>query len=327
MAIYALSYDPVSTLARFAESHGITYPLLSDEGSAVITELGILNVTVEQERAAYDRKVEDRHRGIPYPGSFVINEHGILVGKRLEQSHRVRPTATNLMTTFFGSDETAPTGAVSSSSPGVQVAAWLDTNVVSANQLQDAHVRFVLEPDVHLYTEPVPDGFRSVRVQLTGNDAIHVEEVEPLEGHKFSVAGLDETFFVLEDTIEVTIPFFLLTNRDTAGEGTRRVPLTVEIDYQACTGSECFLPEAVALELELWEEPNPGYETKDLGALAPLITRRIVEGPKTEDELLVLVNAALVGVEVDLNEIRETVQVLVDRGLVIADGQGRWAEA
>lgn len=123
----------MATLARFAQSHGISYPLLSDEGSVVITELGILNVPLEEERAAYDRKVEDRHRGIPYPGSFLLDEEGILVGKRLEQSHRIRPTANTLMRTFFASDESEADGAVSTGSPGVSVAAWLDTPVISAN--------------------------------------------------------------------------------------------------------------------------------------------------------------------------------------------------
>lgn len=321
-----MSYDPVSTLSRFAESHGITYPLLSDEGSAVITELGILNVTVEEERAAYNRKVEDRHRGMPYPGSFLLDEDGILVGKRLEQSHRIRPTANTLMGAFFESEGDEPDGLVTTDSPGVQVAAWLDSSVVSANQLQEAHVRFVLEPDVHLYTEPVPDGFRPISVKLAGDESIHVEDTAPLEGHEFSIEGLDEIFHVLDGTIDIAVPFFLLTNRDTAGDGTRQVPLAVEVSYQACTGAECFMPETVTLDLELHEAPNPGYETKDLAALSPLVIRRIVEGPKTEAELLDLVNDALEGVSADAGEIRGVIEDLKGRGLVELDAQDRWYE-
>ena len=208
MAVYALSYDPVDTLTRFAESHGITYPLLSDEGSGVITEIGLLNVTLEEERAAYNRKVEDRHKGIPYPGSFLLDEDGVLVGKRIEQSHRIRPTANTLMGAFF-EGENEPEGLVTSESPGVSVAAWLDSPVISANQLQEVHVRFLLEEGAHLYTEPVPSGFKAVSVTLTGDDALRVEDVEPLEGHEFSIDGLPETFYVLDGTVDVAVPFFL----------------------------------------------------------------------------------------------------------------------
>jgi len=322
-----LSYDPVSTLTRFAESHRITYPLLSDVDSAVITELGILNVTLEEERAAYSRKVEERHRGIPYPASFVLDEDGILVGKRIEQSHRIRPTANTLMSTFFGSEDGEPPGMVSADSPGVQIAAWLDTQVVSANQLQHLHIRLVLEPGVHLYTEPVPLGFTAVGVELTGDDSIHVGDIEPLQGHEFSIAGLDETFFVLDDTIDIVVPFFLLSNRDTAGDHNRSLPLSVQVKYQACTGDECFMPETLTLELDLSEAPNPGYETTDLAALAPLVIRRIAESPKTNEELLGLVNAAMSGVAVNATELGNTVDVLVERGLVVATDDGRWAEA
>jgi hypothetical protein len=316
----------VSTLHRFADAHGITYPLLADEGSIAITELGLLNVTLEEERKAYNRPVEDRHRGIPYPGSFLLDEDGVVVGKRFEDSHRIRPTANMLMSQFFGAGENAPEGLVQTASPGVQVAAWLDSGVLAANQLQNVHVRFQLDDGVHLYTEPVPSGFRAVDVQLTGDDRIHVEETTPLVGHEFSIEGLEEQFFVVEDTVDMSIPFFLLTNRDTAGDGSHAVPLQVVVSYQACTADDCYLPERVELALDLREEPNPGYETKDLAALAPLVMRRIVEGPKDEPELLVLVNAALESVDVNAAEVSDTLGVLEGRGLITQAPDGNWRE-
>jgi len=36
IALFAISYDAVETLAAFAAKHGITYPLLADAGSRVI---------------------------------------------------------------------------------------------------------------------------------------------------------------------------------------------------------------------------------------------------------------------------------------------------
>ena len=74
----------------------------------------------------------------------------------------------------FFEGENEPAGLVTSDSPGVQVAAWLDAPVISANQLQEAHVRFLLEPDAHLYTEPVPDGFNAISITLTGDDTLKV---------------------------------------------------------------------------------------------------------------------------------------------------------
>src|SRR5687767_8478227 len=90
-AVAGVSYDPVPVLAKFAERHGITFPLLSDEGSLVIERLGLLNAHNEQQAAHYGLAVTDRHDGLPYPGTFLLDEQGRVVEKRFEQSYLVRP--------------------------------------------------------------------------------------------------------------------------------------------------------------------------------------------------------------------------------------------
>jgi peroxiredoxin len=50
VSVFAIGYDPVETLRRFGDVYGITYPLLSDPDSEVITSIGVLNTTIEQER-------------------------------------------------------------------------------------------------------------------------------------------------------------------------------------------------------------------------------------------------------------------------------------
>jgi peroxiredoxin len=44
----AISYDAVPILADFSKRRGITFPLLSDPGSATIKRYGILNTTVPE---------------------------------------------------------------------------------------------------------------------------------------------------------------------------------------------------------------------------------------------------------------------------------------
>jgi len=54
IAVFGISYDPVDVLTRFAGAHGVTFPLLSDEGSKVIRELGMLDEQVYEHHAAFD---------------------------------------------------------------------------------------------------------------------------------------------------------------------------------------------------------------------------------------------------------------------------------
>ena len=46
--IAAISYDTQEILATFSERRGITFPLLSDVGSATIARYGILNTVVDE---------------------------------------------------------------------------------------------------------------------------------------------------------------------------------------------------------------------------------------------------------------------------------------
>jgi len=94
VATFAISYDSVEVLAAFADKRGITYPLLSDAGSHAIRALGLLNEQhLVEQHAFYGIQTRDEQRGVAYPGTFVLDERGIIAEKRFEQSYRVRPTA------------------------------------------------------------------------------------------------------------------------------------------------------------------------------------------------------------------------------------------
>lgn len=48
IGLAVISYDSPEVLADFSKRQGITYPLLSDVGSATIRRYGILNTVVEE---------------------------------------------------------------------------------------------------------------------------------------------------------------------------------------------------------------------------------------------------------------------------------------
>src|SRR5688572_22683615 len=104
MAVFAISYDSVDVLRAFTEKYGISYPLLSDEGSRIMRQLGLLNEHLAEQSAYYGIQLREHHAGTPYPGTFVLDERGVIVEKRFEQSYRVRPTAVSLVETIARGD-------------------------------------------------------------------------------------------------------------------------------------------------------------------------------------------------------------------------------
>ena len=96
VGVAAISYDSEKTLAAFAERRSITFPLLSDDDSAVIKDYGILNTVVAEglgPNADDPAVVADVHRyvaaavfdspqlrrminGTPFPGTFMLDSEG-----------------------------------------------------------------------------------------------------------------------------------------------------------------------------------------------------------------------------------------------------------
>ena len=104
LGLAGISYDSQEILADFSKRHGITYPLLSDVGSATIRRYGILNTVVEEAlgpngkdpavRAdlqvfATVNEPTERLRGIPFPGIFLALLRGLLP----RADHDVQPPA------------------------------------------------------------------------------------------------------------------------------------------------------------------------------------------------------------------------------------------
>jgi peroxiredoxin len=83
--VVAVSYDSVAVLEKFAGSQNIKFPLLSDEKSEVIKAFGVLN-----------EDAGGRSKGIPHPGTFVIDSKGIVQAK-LPGTVRTRHTTDQLL--------------------------------------------------------------------------------------------------------------------------------------------------------------------------------------------------------------------------------------
>ena len=88
MNIAAVLYDSPAELARFTRKYGIKYPVLSDPDSAAIIQLGLLNTGMDPESKYY---------GVPYPGVFLLDAKGVIVGKFAEQDYRDRPLLEDLV--------------------------------------------------------------------------------------------------------------------------------------------------------------------------------------------------------------------------------------
>lgn len=235
-------------LASFAQKRGITYDLLSDEGSRAIRALGLLNTHLEEQHAHYGVQSREHHRGVPYPGVFILDERGVVVEKRFEQSYRVRPTAVSLLEEGFGVAGAEPAVSARAETGEVQVAAWLGSATYRPYQKLRLSFAIAVAPGLHVYASPTPEGLTPLTVDVEPLESLEVGPVDLPEPRSLQVeaqtASGDEPTFVYEGTVRGALPLALLKNLGEVG-------IVLRVRYQACGDAVCFPPSELALSLPL----------------------------------------------------------------------------
>lgn len=250
IAVVGISYDPVDVLARFAAAHGVTFPLLSDEGSKVIQELGMLDEQVYEHHAAFGiTNREDRFWGVPYPGEFLLDERGVVTQKRFQKNYRERETSQAILEQGFGVAALSHSPAARGEAGGVVVRSFLDAGEYRTHQRLRLKVEVMVRSGWHVYGLPIPDGYVPLSVTLDPIEGLEVGEPVLPTPHPFRVEGLDEQFFVYEGKVTVAVPVVFTRN---VGDQT----LHVEVRFQACSADQCQRPNGLRLDLPVTAEKH-----------------------------------------------------------------------
>jgi peroxiredoxin len=248
IALFAVSYDSVEILAAFAAKHGIAYPMLSDQGSHVIRRLGLLNERVQDDHAFYGIPANPKHGNLPYPGTFVLDGDGVITSKRFYESYRVRDTGASAVADLLGLTPPSHGAEADAAREGVRVRAWLDAPTYAFFQRLRLTVELAIDPGLHVYGRPVPEGNVPVSIEVAPIDGVEVGAAEFPAPHRMTIEGLDDEFWVYEGAIRVALP---LVFDAPPGGGDRVVRVTVT--FQACSDSSCALPTSVQLDLPVTE--------------------------------------------------------------------------
>jgi len=231
-------------LGDFAEKYGITFPLLSDEGSDAIRALGLYNEHLAEQAAFYGREARPDQFGVPYPGVFRLDERGIIVAKEFEQSYRVRPAPALLVERTPGA---APAGLAIEKTverEGVSTTVGVDTATYRPYEKHEVRVALELPAGTHVYAHPVPEGYAAFEIEVAPFDGLDVGAARLPEPHSFRIEGVDEEFRAYVGRVEAAIPFNIVPYQETA-------TLSVEVRYQACTDRLCYPPDAMTVDITL----------------------------------------------------------------------------
>lgn len=238
---FALSYDPVGTLAGFAAAHGITYPLLADEGSRVIRTLGILNT---------DMAPTDEHYGIPRPGTYFIGADGRVEDKVFHDTHRTRDAAATALREHLGLVVPTAGPHQRQEAEGLVAVAALDHDTFVRGERLGLQVTIRLAPGVHVYGRPLAEGYIPVTLEVDAPETVTVEPITYPEARPSRFGWLDEALSAYEGTLTITTALILAEQRED-------VTINATLRFQACTDEECFIPQRLTFALPLRFRPFP----------------------------------------------------------------------
>ena len=267
LGVAAISYDSEEVLADFSRRRGITFPLLSDNDSKVITEFGILNtVAAEAQGPNGDDPdvVADVARyvsvfgasqtivGTPFPGTFMLDRTGRVTSRFFEEFYRERNTTANVMLKLGVG--LSPIAAIEGSTAHLKLTAYPSNTSVTVGSRFSIAVEIEPNPGIHVYAPGAEAmGYRVVSLNLRPVPHVRFEPVEFPASEIYHFEPLDERvpvyqrpFTLLQEAVVAATP-----ETEEALAQLDALTLSGTFDYQACDDRLCFEPVAVPLSFTL----------------------------------------------------------------------------
>ena len=267
LGVAAISYDSEEVLADFSRRRGITFPLLSDNDSKVITEFGILNtVAAEAQGPNGDDPdvVADVARyvsvfgasqtivGTPFPGTFILDRTGRVTSRFFEEFYRERNTTANVMLKLGVG--LSPIAAIEGSTAHLKLTAYPSNTSVTVGSRFSIAVEIEPNPGIHVYAPGAEAmGYRVVSLNLRPVPHVRFEPVEFPASEIYHFEPLDERvpvyqrpFTLLQEAVVAATP-----ETEEALAQLDALTLSGTFDYQACDDRLCFEPVAVPLSFTL----------------------------------------------------------------------------
>ncbi len=236
---FALSYDPLAVLTPFAEARGITYPLLSDEGSAFIRTLGILNTTLAPDAD---------HYGIPYPGIYFIGADGRIEDKVFHDGHRTRDAAVTTLREHFGLAVPGDGPRDEQRTDALVAVAAMDSGAFYRGERIGLRVTIRTAPETHIYGQPLPEGYVPTTLEIHTPETVTVEPVQYPPAHIMHMEWTDEELPVYDGTISLSTALTFATQAEDT-------TITAILRFQACTNDECYVPQHLTFSLPMTFKP------------------------------------------------------------------------
>jgi hypothetical protein len=236
LGLIAISYDPPETLKKFADSRGITFPLISDAGSAIIRKYGLLNDSVDPKSRTY---------GIPHPGTFVVDRKGVVRSRFFEDAYQERYTAATILSTLGAG---VAGGAMSADTRHLTMTAAISDGTAAPGERLAIAVTVTPKAGMHLYA-PGKHDYQVIQLTLDPQPWLRPHATIYPASEIYHFKPLNERVEVFMKPFRLRRELTLLATPEAQKllASMATVTITGALDYQACDDKICFNPARVPI--------------------------------------------------------------------------------
>lgn len=232
--VASVSYDPIETLRRFAALNRIEYPMLSDQGSAVIRSFDIVNPNFPPDHVAY---------GTPFPVDYLVAPDATVTDKMFVPDYRYRPSPTEILLNSYG--KILGKGVAESATDELAARVLLSSDRAYWGQELAVTLNLSLTPGWHIYGEPLPDNYTATSITFDDEFVEHQEFDWP-KANPVKLASLNESLPVYDGKFSVS---GRLLTRQLVKPGSYQLRGTLR--FQSCSDQVCNPPQALSFNLPL----------------------------------------------------------------------------
>lgn len=240
LGVATISYDSQQVLRHFADRLNITVPMLSDEDSSIIRAFGILNVNVPEGSSRY---------GMPFPGTYLVDQTGRVVSKYFEDSHRQRYTADTILVKEY---DVGGGQRLEARTDHLSLVAYPSQDVVRRGNRLTLILRVELPEKMHVYA-PRVEGYLPVAFSVQESQYIRSHEAEFPQAEVLHLPAIRESVSVYHDQFKVTRDITISPNF----RGTD-LQISALFEYQACDDRICYPPQKVPLTFSIRLKEHDG---------------------------------------------------------------------
>lgn len=261
LGVAVITYDPPGILASFSKQRGITFPLLSDEGSATIKRYGILNPVPELALGPYgdDPAVKAQVRtyvsggalqartvGMAFPGTFMLDRQGRVTSRFFEDYYVERNTVSSLLLKLDKGDP--PVAATKASTAHLDITTYPSDAAVAPGNRFSIVVDIRPRSRIHVYAPGAMD-YRVIALNITPEPFVRRLAMTYPASEIYFFKPLNERVPVFQKPFRLVQDVVLEGHAEAqaAYRGKDALTLSGTLDYQACDDTICFNPVSLPL--------------------------------------------------------------------------------